>query len=189
MTTISNVVNKDSINTYGTLFIHKLRSYVARVVRSVLFQRLSLAIIIANSLVIAIADYSKVDEHNNIIIENSLRNRIYLQSDVYFSVFFIVECGLKMFGLGTFGSHPAYFSDSWNWLDFVVVIAGYDCNILCLFVMYCFITDSYIFYDLYFSIASLFPSAPNIKIIRTFRVLRPLKSISNFPGIAHSVRN
>lgn len=94
-------------------------------VQSIAFQRVSLAIILANSAIIAIADYSRVDVNNNLVTSGSIRNQVFIGSDVYFSSFFIIECILKMFALGVIGDRPTYFSDSWNWLDFVVVIAGY----------------------------------------------------------------
>lgn len=84
-----------------------------------------MTVILANASIIAIADYSHVDEYNNLIAEGSLRNTILSGSDLFFTSYFIVECVFKVIALGFIGNSPAYLSDPWNVLDFVVVIAGY----------------------------------------------------------------
>ena len=159
---------------------HPIRRYSQILMDHIYFQRISLLAIIANSIIIAIADYSHVDSSGNLVTQGSIRNRICVESDIFFTLFFLVECLIKVTALGFLGDPPAYLSDYWNWLDFVVVIAGYiyytslstSCNGLNSILL------------LWHRIVSLFPNMPNVKIIRTFRVLRPLKSLSKYPGMA-----
>lgn len=103
---------------------HFLRKSASAIVLHPYFQRLSLLIILANSAVIAIADYSKVDVNNNLVMNRSIRNTVYLCSDLWFTIFFIAEFLMKITAFGFIGRSPTYLSDAWNWLDFIVVIAG-----------------------------------------------------------------
>ena len=75
-----------------------------------------------------------------------------------FSIFFMVECLLKIMAMGFILHKTSYIrGDKWNWLDFFIVIV---------------------------SIPDLLPDADklgrfsSLKIIRTFRILRPLRSIN-----------
>lgn len=101
-----------------------LRKHIGSLVHNLYFQRLTLAIILANSAIIAIADYSHVDVNNNLISKGSIRNTVCNDSDLFFTSYFIVECVLKITALGFIGKSPAYLSDPWNVLDFLVVLAG-----------------------------------------------------------------
>ena len=38
--------------------------------------------------------------------------------------FFIVECFLKIMSMGFVMHRNAYLRDTWNWLDFAIVISG-----------------------------------------------------------------
>ena len=71
--------------------------------------------------------------------------------DMLFSGLFILEACLKFVGMGFAYHKNAYLRDSWNILDFAVVIV---------------------------TIVSLVPDVPNFKSLRTLRVLRPLRSIN-----------
>ena len=41
-----------------------------------------------------------------------------------FSVFFIVECMLKILAYGFVTHYNSYLRDRWNWLDFAVVVVS-----------------------------------------------------------------
>lgn len=102
-----------------------VRKSLHQLVLSAYFQRLTIAVILANSIALAIVDYSHVDSNNNLISKGSLRNSIYNSSDLVFTIYFIAECCCKVIALGFLGNSPAYLSDPWNVLDFIVVVAGY----------------------------------------------------------------
>ena len=64
---------------------------------------------------------------------------------------------MKLVTQGVFKHPNSYFRDAWNWLDFLVVIAGVS------------------------ELTNL-PNVP-VKALRAFRVLRPLRSIRQFPRL------
>ncbi|KAK7174902.1 hypothetical protein R3I93_001952 [Phoxinus phoxinus] len=77
--------------------------------------------------------------------------------DVFIYAFFALEMVVKMVALGIFG-HRCYLGDTWNRLDFFIVMAG--------MVEY-----------------SLDLQNINFSAIRTVRVLRPLKAINRVPSM------
>jgi hypothetical protein len=69
----------------------------------------------------------------------------------------MMECALKIVAYGLINHYNAYLRDTWNWLDFSVVIVS--------------IIE-------FTSIDAL-----QLKPLRTLRVLRPLRSIKALPGM------
>ncbi len=85
-----------------------------------------LLLIFLNSIILAIADYSKIDEKGDLDNRNSMRNTIVNHADDVFTVLFFIEGMMKIIAMGLIGNRGAYLMDPWNWLDFVVVFVGYD---------------------------------------------------------------
>ena len=110
-------------------------------------------VILLNSIMLAAQDYQGRLEGEDYV---SVRNNELEKVDLVFTVIFILECVLKIIGMGFIVHKNSYLHDPWNWLDFFVV---------CI------------------SIAGFFPSAENegLKALRTFRILRPLRSINAMP--------
>jgi len=135
------------------------KEFTLPIVNNPMFDRFILIVILLNSAFLAMADYTSVDDTNNLSAHGSIRNQIIIESEIYFTSIFICEFALKIIGLGVYGEH-SYFADSWNWLDFLVVVS---------------------------SLVSLAPGVANVNILRTFRVLRPLKSLRSLPGVADIV--
>lgn len=80
--------------------------------------------------------------------------------EVIFTVIFTVECAMRIIALG-FIQHPnAYLRNSWNILDFTIVMIGLGSTILALLAIEGF----------------------DVKALRAFRVLRPLRLISGVPS-------
>ncbi|XP_028398945.1 sodium channel protein 60E-like isoform X2 [Dendronephthya gigantea] len=73
-----------------------------------------------------------------------------------FAALYTMEMILKIIGKGFCLHKFAYLRDPWNWLDFIVVILGY---------------------------LTMAPSVANLSGIRTFRVLRALRTISVIEGL------
>jgi voltage-dependent calcium channel L type alpha-1D len=77
-----------------------------------------------------------------------------------FTAIFIIECVIKIIAFGFIKHKKAYLKDSWNWLDFFVVLV---------------------------SLSDYLPnsgdSASALKGLRTFRILRPLRSINSMPSM------
>jgi hypothetical protein len=72
--------------------------------------------------------------------------------------FYTAEMVLKILGMGFILNKGAYLRDAWNALDFVIVMTG----LLSLFMA---------------------GSKLNLSGMRSFRVLRPLKTITNIEGL------
>lgn len=75
--------------------------------------------------------------------------------DIIF-VFFGMEMTIKMIAMGVYGKNT-YLADSWNRLDFFIVLAGA--------LEYCLQVENL-----------------NLTAIRTIRVLRPLRAINRIPS-------
>ena len=73
--------------------------------------------IIANSIVIAI--YDRADRDSEMRYNKILDN---IQFGI--TIFFTLECILKIFAVGFFRAPNSYFRDTWNWVDFFTIIVG-----------------------------------------------------------------
>ncbi|KAL4151847.1 hypothetical protein PRNP1_008784 [Phytophthora ramorum] len=120
------------------------------------FDQFILFLILANSTILAIADYSKVDEQGDLDGSQSIRNAIVTSADSIFTILFAIECTMKIVAMGLFGEQGAYLMDPWNWMDFIVISIG---------------------------ILAVIPGIPNVSILRIFRVLRPLRSLNAVAGM------
>lgn len=74
--------------------------------------------------------------------------------DTFFLIFYTVEMGLKILGLGLIWYEISYLRSGWNWLDMTIVITGY----------------------LPYILSS--ETGWKISVLRVLRVIRPLKTIS-----------
>ena len=78
-------------------------------------------------------------------------------SDYIFTILFTIEFLMKIIVYGFVLDDNSYLRDPWNWLDFIVIITG---------------------------LMSFFPTInANLFSLRTFRLLRPLKSINKLPNM------
>lgn len=84
-------------------------------------------------------------------------NRIIRITEPIFTFIYIAEALIKIIAMGfMFGGSNCYLKEPWNWLDFVVVIFG---------------------------ILDLLPGFKSISGLRTFRLFRPLRSLSTLPSM------
>ena len=74
--------------------------------------------------------------------------------DVFFTAIFILECAMKVLAVGFIWEETTYLRDSWNQLDFIIVVFS---------IVELVMKDSKLLF---------------IKILRLMRVLRPLRFIS-----------
>lgn len=107
------------------------------------FDRLVLFLIILNSAGLGLKDYLDPDNETE-------WNQFIESFDIYFTVAFVIECFLKILGMGFIMGKGAYLKDAWNWLDFIVVASS--------------LLEQYI---------------SNVSGLRTFRLFRPLRSLNN----------
>ena len=80
--------------------------------------------------------------------------------DMIFLILYTVEMVMKVIAMGFVTRPYSYLRDSWNILDFVVVILG---------------------------LISFVISVENVTAIRVFRLLRPLRTINSMPGMSSLV--
>jgi hypothetical protein len=121
------------------------------------FDQFILFVIMYNTILMIVTDFSKFDPTTGDIVgKGSPENTIVIASEMPLLLIFTVEFLIKAIAMGFWTGKGAYIKDNWNKLDFVVVIAGWLENI---------------------------PSFPNLTMLRCFRVLRPLRSISRLPNL------
>ncbi|XP_035470336.1 voltage-dependent T-type calcium channel subunit alpha-1I isoform X3 [Scophthalmus maximus] len=127
------------------------RSWCIRMVSSPWFERISIMVILLNCVTLGM--YQPCEN----IDCTSDRCQILQAFDAFIYIFFALEMVVKMVALGIFGRR-CYLGDTWNRLDFFIVMAG--------MVEY-----------------SLDLQNINLSAIRTVRVLRPLKAINRVPSM------
>ena len=127
-----------------------LRYYCRLLVDNPIFDYLSLLVIITNTILILASDPTD---------NNNIGNK----SDDYFLYFYTFECVLKIIAFHFWASEDAYIKDTWNLLDFFVVVVGW---IL-------FIVERALHGTKISGLAGL----------RAFRILRPLKTVKRFKGL------
>ena len=88
--------------------------------------------------------------------DDSPTNRVVEEVERICTVFFVVECLAKILAMGFILGKRSYLSDQWNWLDFLVVVAS-------------------LLYQL--------PPMRNVSGLRTFRLFRPLRSLTAMPSM------
>ncbi|XP_077461278.1 voltage-dependent T-type calcium channel subunit alpha-1I isoform X1 [Stigmatopora argus] len=127
------------------------RSWCIRMVSNPWFERVSMMVILLNCITLGM--YQPCQN----IDCSSDRCQILSAFDAFIYIFFALEMVIKMVALGIFGRR-CYLGDTWNRLDFFIVMAG--------MVEY-----------------SLDLQNLNFTAIRTVRVLRPLKAINRVPSM------
>lgn len=150
----------------NSLFIlgqdNPLRVRVVKIVAHPWFDRFILFLILVNSVVLALTDWSVIDEDpaSSTVGEpsqaGSWRNKLLFRSEPIFTAFFTTEFVLKVIAQGFCLEQGSYLRNAWNILDFIVVVTALLSNI---------------------------PEVPSMSAIRVFRVLRPLRSVSALPGL------
>lgn len=135
----------------------KIRVYIVRiayyVITHTIFESISISVIVANCFFLALDDPT-----------STTPNPVMDISDYVFQGLYTTEMLLKIFGLGFIWNKGSYLRDTWNILDFVIVVSGYAT----------FFLDSS---------SSSGGSSTNISALRSFRVLRPLRTISGVEGL------
>ena len=119
------------------------------------FDNTIIALIILNSLLLGCINYEQVN--TNVPLEKQdYMNKFVNKSEVYFVVAFGIECMSKIIGMGFIVDKGSYLRDPWNWLDFMVVIS---------------------------SLLTEIPAMKSFSGMRTFRLMRPLRSLTTMPSM------
>lgn len=110
-------------------------------------------LIFLNSMFLASYDYDDRDD-------TTLRNKALNLGGQIFTILFTAEGLCKVMARGLCMHHNSYLRNGWNWLDFLVILAGW---------------------------VEIIPGIPNFRAARTFRVLRPLGAINSIPSLKNQV--
>jgi len=121
------------------------------IINTSIFQTTSISVIMLNSFVMMVDDPTQEPTAFFNFMENM------------FLALYSIEMVLKILGMGFLFSEEAYLKDSWNILDFVIVVSSYPA----------LFTDP----------ESDEESSFNLSALRSFRVMRPLKTISSIKGL------
>ena len=145
-------VTYDKKSLYLLDHTYRLRYALVWLIEWVWFDRFITIVIILNSILFATHDFTyRFDPEYD-----SWINKIEAEVDLIFSFIFIGECIIKILAMGLIIHKHAYLRDTWNILDLIIVII---------------------------SIISMHPAtnSDSLKALRTFRVLKPLRSIKQLP--------
>ncbi|XP_059226806.1 muscle calcium channel subunit alpha-1 isoform X3 [Stomoxys calcitrans] len=131
-----------------------LRAFCIKIVDSKLFEYFILLTIFANCVALAVyTPYPSGDSN----ITNQMLEKI----EYIFLVIFTSECAMKIIAYG-FVLHPgSYLRNGWNFLDFFIVVIGMISTAL----------------------SNLVKEGFDVKALRAFRVLRPLRLVSGVPSL------
>jgi len=128
---------------------NSLRKFVIRIITHRFFDRVIVSLIMINSLLLGIKDYTDKDNLTSI-------NQFVEKSEALFVWSFTAECILKIVGMGFIIDDGSYLRDAWNWLDFIVVVS---------------------------SLLTEIPQMKSVSGMRTFRLMRPLRSLTTMPSM------
>jgi hypothetical protein len=135
------------------------------IISSKIFDNISILVILANSIVMVLDDSSTNDNPNP----------IFAVFETVFLILYTIEMGLKIIGMGFFFPKDSYLKDSWNILDFFIVLTSY----VTVFQSMAEVNKA--------SQDVVGEEAQDTKFsasgLRVFRVLRPLKTISSIKGL------
>ena len=167
---------------------HPLRAWCIKTIApGTWFDNFILFLIIFNSITMGLTDYGVVEKSSNTPTGGSgstkgyrigsdfdssteSGNNIFVEvAELPFLILFTLEMLTKMVALGFRGGANTYIKDSWNKLDFLVVLVGWLGVIM----------------------DQVDPEALpiNLGVLRAFRVLRPLRSISRLPGLRRVIQS
>lgn len=139
------------------------RQLFVRVIAHPLFENFILFMILLNAIFFSIADYTHVDENGDIVEEGSTVNAVIIRTNLLFLVVFTLEFAVKVIAQGFIGREGAYLTDSWNRLDFIVVVSSL--------------------------LVAAVPTLPSVSSLRLIRILRPLRSLTMLPGLRDIVKS
>lgn len=128
---------------------NKYRLRAIKIITNKRFDHIIVLLIMINSLLLGIKDYT--DDANCSAI-----NMFVEQMEPVFMWSFLIECVLKVLGMGFILDQGSYLRDPWNWLDFIVVVS---------------------------SLLTEIPSMRSVSGMRTFRLLRPLRTLTTMPSM------
>lgn len=134
------------------------------IISSKIFEKATITVILANSIVMVLDDSGVNDNPNPMfaVLEN------------VFLILYSVEMALKIVGMGFFFPRDSYLKDSWNILDFFIVVTSY------ITLLQNAGDEGVVSNEIGEAQSDAKFSASGLRV---FRVLRPLKTISSIKGL------
>ncbi|KDO23983.1 hypothetical protein SPRG_10680 [Saprolegnia parasitica CBS 223.65] len=131
---------------------HPLRRVCIKILQSPWFDRVIILAVCCNTVILGLVDYENawVEGPN----PNMGVNKLIEQWNGVSLYIFVAEMVVKIIAMGFFVGEGAYLLDSWNRLDFVIVLSGM------------------------LSVLNI-----KVGFVRVLRVLRPLRTLHTFPGL------
>lgn len=133
---------------------HRLRRFCIEVMTSKYFDKIIIFLITVNSVILGLVDYTYERKSGQDPTKEPWINKLAEQSEIFFTIAFTIEVMIKIISMGFIFGRSSFLRDPWNWLDFSVVITSLAQKIF-----------------------------SNMQVLRTFRLFRPLKSLSNVPSM------
>ena len=127
------------------VIVYSISELSLRIVKSRFFEVIVILVIMMNTIVLAFED------------PNSNINQNFEGIELFFILFYTVECFMKILAFGFIFSKESYLRDKWNVLDFVIIVTAW--------------------------VSMYGGSNVQLNALRMFRILRPLRSISSIKGI------
>ena len=153
---------------------HPCRKWAIRTTFSQSFDFAIVAIVIVNTLVLAIENKTDPYLQQSDPSQFSTLNQIVFTSEALFTPIYVAEFVIKSVASGFVCGRDVYLSSGWNIFDFVLLIVG--------LVSLPFILISFFAADVLGQVSSL------MILLRILRVLRPLRSISTLPQMRQLAR-
>lgn len=96
------------------------RLFLLKIIENSWFDRVVILVIAVNSCFLAFSDYTWNSSNG----PKPLGNILVDDSELFFTLFFLLEFFIKVICQGVVFADNCYFRDGWNWLDFIVVVTA-----------------------------------------------------------------
>ncbi|KAI6187261.1 Voltage-dependent L-type calcium channel subunit alpha [Aphelenchoides besseyi] len=151
---VNNAVERTERSLLCLHQTNPLRKFAINVTERRPFEWIILFMICANCIALAIYQPYPAQDSDQ-------KNTILEQIEYVFIVVFTIECVLKIIAMGFLFHSGAYLRNAWNILDFIIVVIGLISTIL----------------------SRMHIQGFDVKALRAFRVLRPLRLVSGVPSL------
>jgi len=147
-------VEREPYSLYVCGLKNPVRKRLIEIVEHKLFEAFILAAICGTCLCLAV--FQPTPNKDTTAVNEFLE-----EIEIIFTVIFTSECAMKIIAYGFVAHQNAYLKNTWNILDFTIVMIGLFSSLL----------------------AVLQIQGLNVKSLRAFRVLRPLRLLSSIPSL------
>ncbi|CAD5219442.1 unnamed protein product [Bursaphelenchus okinawaensis] len=152
--TANNTVERVERSLLCLRTTNPIRKFAIHITELRAFESIILLMICANCVALAVYQPYPAQDSDS-------KNTILEQVEYLFIVVFTVECVLKVIAMGFFFHSGAYLRNAWNILDFIIVVIGLVSTVL----------------------SRMHIQGFDVKALRAFRVLRPLRLVSGVPSL------